>query len=208
MCKNALVALPTALCDARYFLHGHPGARPVCLAAPEMARRLGMAAEHIARLSRPRRRYGLLVWDAYRAPETQKAIFLDYATRITEEQGVTLDEAARQAATYVTPPDTVFPHGTGGAVDLTVTINGEPAFMGTDFDEFAAHSATDWYFRHPPSTPEHHVAQQSRSLLHFVMTSAGFVPYPEEWWHFEWGTQRWAATTGSPAVLEQVHQVA
>jgi D-alanyl-D-alanine dipeptidase len=31
------------------------------------------------------------------------------------------------------------------------------------------------------------------------MTKSGFANYPGEWWHFEYGTLRWAATTDAPA---------
>jgi D-alanyl-D-alanine dipeptidase len=31
------------------------------------------------------------------------------------------------------------------------------------------------------------------------MTEEGFAGHPEEWWHFSWGDQLWAALTNAPA---------
>lgn len=37
-----------------------------------------------------------------------------------------------------------------------------------------------------------------RRLLAAVMTHAGFVQHPNEWWHFSWGDQLWAWLKGEP----------
>ena len=29
------------------------------------------------------------------------------------------------------------------------------------------------------------------------MTEEGFAGHPDEWWHFSWGDQMWAALTGA-----------
>jgi D-alanyl-D-alanine dipeptidase len=36
-------------------------------------------------------------------------------------------------------------------------------------------------------------------LLHWLMVEEGFAGHPDEWWHFSWGDQMWAAITGAPA---------
>ena len=36
-------------------------------------------------------------------------------------------------------------------------------------------------------------------LLHWLMTEEGFAGHPDEWWHFSWGDQMWAALTGAPS---------
>jgi len=36
------------------------------------------------------------------------------------------------------------------------------------------------------------------------MRKAGFVVYDGEWWHFEFGTRRWAALTGSAPLFGPV----
>lgn len=77
------------------------------------------------------------------------------------------------------------PHTTGGTIDTTLTYNGVPLALGTQFDHFgpAAH------LRHPQ--PDH--ITTLRQLLADVLCTVGFVAYTEEWWHFEHGTRRWAA---------------
>ena len=44
-------------------------------------------------------------------------------------------------------------------------------------------------------------ARANRRLLHWVMTQAGFAGHPDEWWHFSYGDQLWAALTGAPAAV-------
>ncbi len=40
-----------------------------------------------------------------------------------------------------------------------------------------------------------------RDRLAIVMSEAGFVNYPHEWWHFSYGDQYWAWRTGALAAL-------
>jgi D-alanyl-D-alanine dipeptidase len=75
-------------------------------------------------------------------------------------------------------------------VYLTDATTGEQLPMGTAPDEVAEASATRWYEEHPeePFTT-------NRRLLWHAMTAAGFTNYPAEWWHYEYGNQRWANIT-------------
>ena len=41
-------------------------------------------------------------------------------------------------------------------------------------------------------------ARANRRLLHWLMTQEGFAGHPDEWWHFSWGDQLWAALTDAP----------
>ena len=38
-------------------------------------------------------------------------------------------------------------------------------------------------------------ARANRRLLHWLMAEEGFAGHPDEWWHFSWGDQMWAALT-------------
>jgi D-alanyl-D-alanine dipeptidase len=40
-------------------------------------------------------------------------------------------------------------------------------------------------------------ARANRRLLHWLMTEEDFAGHPDEWWHFSWGDQMWAALTGA-----------
>lgn len=83
------------------------------------------------------------------------------------------------------------PHLTGGAVDLTLTVDGIPLAPGTGFDDLSPLARADAL--EGTAGPDRGV----RRLLYWSMRRAGFVVYDGEWWHFEFGTRRWAALTGS-----------
>jgi D-alanyl-D-alanine dipeptidase len=65
----------------------------------------------------------LLVWDAYRSLEVQRALF-EYYVGVLENKGITHDLALIEAQKFVSipsdDPTKPPPHNTGGAVDLTV----------------------------------------------------------------------------------------
>jgi len=119
--------------------------------------------------------WGLAVFDAWRPLELQRELF----TAAADHPGLMAEPSTDPA----TPP----PHLTGGAVDLTLTLNGTPIAPGTGFDDTSlrAHTA---HFESEPG-PDRHVR---RTLFH-AMAETGFVVFSEEWWHFEYGTRRWAA---------------
>lgn len=84
----------------------------------------------------------------------------------------------------LTPP----PHSTGGAVDLTLMdATGQVIDMGSPIDELSPRSHPDFY-ANQQELPYHH----NRQLLRDVMSSAGFLRHPGEWWHFCLGDQMWA----------------
>ncbi|WP_395142979.1 M15 family metallopeptidase, partial [Armatimonas sp.] len=57
-------------------------------------------------------------------------------------------------------------------------------------------TVTNWFERHP-KTP----FTSNRRTLYGAMIEAGFVNYPNEWWHFEFGTRRWAGGRGMKVAL-------
>ena len=77
-------------------------------------------------------------------------------------------------------------HSTGGAVDVVLKHYYKIADCGSDYLEF--NSAT-------PSTARNLTVLQKRNreILHQAMTSAGFINYPLEWWHFCYGDKMYAA---------------
>lgn len=69
-------------------------------------------------------------------------------------------------------------HNRGSAVDVTlVTAAGEALLMPTAFDDFAANPNRD-YDKYGPQAAAH------ARILEAAMVAAGFVPYDNEWWHF------------------------
>ncbi|MEM8638479.1 MAG: M15 family metallopeptidase [Cyanobacteria bacterium P01_G01_bin.54] len=94
---------------------------------------------------------------------------------------------AQPNADPATPP----PHSTGAAIDLTlVNEQGDPLPMGGEIDEIAPHSYPDYYADAQPIEPGYRY-HQHRELLNQVMTTAGFLRHPNEWWHFSAGDQYW-----------------
>jgi D-alanyl-D-alanine dipeptidase len=94
------------------------------------------------------------------------------------------------------------PHATAAAVDLTLRWkDGEPLWMGSLFDDATALAHRD---RFETLAAENfsfsdQEARANRRLLHWLMLEQGFAGHPDEWWHFSWGDQMWAALTGASA---------
>ncbi|MFN8050608.1 MAG: M15 family metallopeptidase [Acidimicrobiales bacterium] len=131
--------------------------------------------------------FGLAIFDGWRSMETVRALYAHYYG-----PGSTLEPG------YLADPDAagVPPHLTGGAVDLTLSWQGVPLSLGTAFDEFTPRAAADAL-----ELGEETVDRDLRRFLRDVMTTAGFAPYAEEWWHFSWGDDDWARWSGADSAL-------
>ena len=95
-----------------------------------------------------------------------------------------------------TPP----PHSTGAAVDLTLMdANEEVLDLGGEIDAIGPESLPLHHAAEAAETPDGEAAlfHERRCLLHCVMTEAGFVRHPNEWWHFSFGDQLWAWTVNA-----------
>jgi len=107
-------------------------------------------------------------------------------------------------------PHTWPTHITGGAIDLTLRNRDtkEHLFFGGIFDDPAPVTHTAHFealLAAADNDPENlslsdQEALRNRRLLYWAMCSAGFTNYAYEWWHFDLGTQLWAANR--PAVAD------
>ena len=135
----------------------------------------------------------LLIFDAFR-PLAVQQFMVDHTRAlpgVTEEDVMAL--WAEPSADPATPP----PHSTGAAVDLTLaTPQGEPLDMGGEIDAVGPIGHPNHFADSDPALPEG-IYHQRRCILHHAMTSAGFVRHPKEWWHFSWGDQLWAWSSGA-----------
>jgi D-alanyl-D-alanine dipeptidase len=87
----------------------------------------------------------------------------------------------------VAPPDIVPPHSTGGAIDLSIVgIDGKQLNMGTQLGRFSEKTYTS-------SKKISSISRKNRKMLISIMSKAGFVNYPTEWWHWSYGDRYWAA---------------
>lgn len=105
----------------------------------------------------------LVIWDAYRPHETQLALW---------------DAAGHDDRYVANPHRNPSLHSHGCAVDVSlVHLDGSPAAVPSDFDDFSPRAASD--FVHPDPA-----VQQNMRHLKEAMWAAGFGTLPQEWWHF------------------------
>jgi D-alanyl-D-alanine dipeptidase len=161
---------------AAYHVVGWEGAPPVSHGRAGAVDRLHAAAAMLPE------RYGLAVFDGWRPMALQARLYAKAYADPELPPGFVSYPSADQA----TPP----PHPTGGTFDLTLTLDDVPLGLGTTFDEFTPAAVTAAFEDQPGPVRE------LRRLLYWTMRSSGFVVIDCEWWHFEYGTRRWAGLTG------------
>lgn len=176
-----------------YYAQGYAGTTPEAYLRKEAARRLASAAEQLPS------GYELVVLDGWRSFEVQASLYEGFRQSLLLQgwqDGATLAEELRK---FVAPPTTDItkpsPHLSGGAVDLTIAGPNGWLDMGTDFDDFTEAAATRHYEELSQPTENEIAIRNNRRLLYHLMTSAGFVNYAKEWWHFEYGTRSWGQQT-------------
>jgi D-alanyl-D-alanine dipeptidase len=159
----------------------------------------------------------LFVFDAWR-PRDVQAYFHDVwmpAQLARHRPELCGDALTREVERYWAAPtkgeDSPAPHATGGAVDLSIRwIGGELLWMGSLFDDATEIAHRDHFeSRARAMCFSDDEARANRRLLHWAMNAEGFSGHAEEWWHFSWGDQMWAAARGDgvayygPAVPEE-----
>jgi D-alanyl-D-alanine dipeptidase len=132
---------------------------------------------------------GLFIFDAYRPLRAVR----DFAAWFPEPPASDYEKERKKihyphlqktdlvAAGYA--PSTVSPHCYGNTVDLSLIYldSKKHLNMGTVFDFFDTSSHTD-----AKAEIIGEEAIHNRQLLLEVMQQFGFVPYQNEWWHFEY----------------------
>ncbi len=147
--------------------------------------------------------YKLLIYDGYR-PLAVQQFMVDFTLAelareagfdphlLSEEQRSNLLQKvfllwARPNPDPLAPP----PHSTGGAIDLSILdAQGDELDMGAPFDAMPPEGLPNYFAN---SSDQNSIRfHQNRQLLAEVMSAAGFVQLPWEWWHFSYGDQWWA----------------
>jgi D-alanyl-D-alanine dipeptidase len=150
----------------------------------------------------------LYLFDAWR-PKAVQSYFHDawmpaeLKRRKPELYGAALnDEVERYWAAPSGDENSPAPHATGAAVDLTIRwIGSDQLWMGSIFDDVTELAHRD-HFEGTNSVTlsfSDDEARASRRLLHWAMAEGGFAGHPDEWWHYSWGDQLWAALSDAPA---------
>src|ERR1700690_3713537 len=150
----------------------------------------------------------LYLFDAWR-PRAVQAYFHDvWMPRELQRRDPGLKGAAltQEVERYWAAPsdsaDSPAPHATASAVDLTLRWkNGEALWMGSLFDDATGLAHRDRFenLGLESFSFSDQEACANRRLLHWLMLEEGFAGHPDEWWHFSWGDQMWAALTGADA---------
>lgn len=200
-CGEALVD-PTLLSPritygAEYLRRGLPGAAEECLVRREVARRLVQAADTLPE------GYGIYIFDSLRSLKVQRALYDQFRETAAREHPLASEEELNEiidefVALPVKRLERPSPHATGGAVDLTLSRDGQPLDMGTGFDDFTSLAHTDALERECP--PGMEKARDNRRLLYHLMASVGLVNYASEWWHYAYGERQWAVRTGNTPI--------
>ncbi|MFF8694008.1 M15 family metallopeptidase [Streptomyces sp. NPDC015144] len=141
----------------------------------------------------------LLFVEGYRPPSLQREYFDEYAGQLrAAHPGWSPEEIHSAASRYVSPPG-IAPHSAGAAVDLTLADpEGRELDLGTRMNADPEESEGACY-THAANIGEE--ARANRRLLCTVLTAAGLVNYPTEWWHWSFGDRYWALATGKTAAL-------
>ncbi|HEY1707332.1 MAG TPA: M15 family metallopeptidase [Rhizomicrobium sp.] len=146
----------------------------------------------------------LFLFDAYR-PRAVQAYFHDHwATAELKRHNPALGgdaltaEVERYWAAPTDDPMQPAPHSTGAACDLTVRlIGGDFLWMGSIFDDATPLAHRDRFEGAGGAMAfSDEEARANRRLLHWAMAEQDFAGLPDEWWHFSWGDQMWAALGG------------
>ncbi|MGE7439096.1 M15 family metallopeptidase [Kitasatospora sp. NPDC001175] len=139
----------------------------------------------------------LLFVEGYRPPSLQREYFEEYAGQLRAiHPQWSAGQVHAAASRYVSPPD-IAPHSAGAAVDLTLAdARGHELDLGTRLNADPEESEGACY-THAANISEE--ARANRRLLGTVLTAAGLVNYPTEWWHWSFGDRYWALIAGKTA---------
>jgi D-alanyl-D-alanine dipeptidase len=151
--------------------------------------RLGLARRLIAALEGLPPGFGFIVKEAYRPLARQQASWEEAGRKLLgNDPGLGAAELRRLVSAYVAPP-AVAGHPTGGALDVTLSLDGRELFMGTAFNDEPGESGGRSFLDAEDIGRE---ARGYRSILASSLGAAGFVNYPTEWWHWSFGDKYWA----------------
>ena len=135
------------------------------------------------------------IWDGWRSREVQHNIYMNHWEHLknkhTDWEENRLKQAVGKFVTIATDPNKIPIHATGGSIDLTlVDSSGNELDMGTKFDHFGPEAASFYYDIHDIDD----IVKANRKLLRDAMIAEDFRFDDDEWWHFDFGNQLWAAT--------------
>jgi D-alanyl-D-alanine dipeptidase len=147
--------------------------------------------------------YRFKIFDPWRSRAVQQKIYQKFWTELlAREPGWDHEKLKREVAVYVADPerkDRVPSHSTGGSIDLTLADagTGHELDMGTGFDHFGIEANPDYF----ESAGHNNLVRDNRRLLRKAMLGIGLTQDPDEWWHFDYGNQKWAEAAGEDKAI-------
>lgn len=147
--------------------------------------------------------YQFKIWDPWRPRSVQGNIYHKYWQELHAKHPDWDDpRLTHEVGLFVTSPDTpsrIPPHATGGSIDLTLVdrSTGQELNMGTAFDHFGPEAGRDYF----EIAARDETVRHNRRLLYSAMTHMGFSTDPDEWWHFDYGNQKWAVSLNKDTAI-------
>ena len=125
-----------------------------------------------------------MVRDAYRSLDTQRRIYSSFKRKFKRENPAWSQARLKEETNkFVADPQGLIPggHTTGAAVDVTLAYvkNKKRLAMKTTKLSYQEQTSLD------SMVPRH--IRKNRKLLYDATIKAGFVNYPNEWWHYSYG---------------------
>lgn len=135
--------------------------------------------------------------EGLRSIDLQKTYFDSYVQELREKHPNWNEEKIyKEASQFVSPPEIVPPHCTGGAIDITlVNKNDKELDMGTEVN-VSPQESQEACFTEAINISD--LAKKNRKILVNCMEKADFVNYPTEWWHWSYGDKYWAFISKNP----------
>jgi len=150
-------------------------------------------AEKLLKIQKNLKVYKFKIWDGFRPRTVQNAIYEKFWSELKIKHPHWDNEKLKiEVGIFVTDAknkNRVPPHATGGTVDLTLVDSaGKELDMGTKFDHFGPEAGSFYFEKHSGND----VAREYRQILREAMSIEDFSVDKDEWWHFDYGNQKWA----------------
>ena len=182
---------------------GLPGAIALPFLAEPTLSALARANQYLAAAENTQ--LEIVLWEGYRSYETQSYLYQMQLAAVRREAPDASDsELQILVEETVENPNRTFAHGTGGALDVTLSLEGTLLDMGSHYGDRSERSRRDYFAGQSPITQADRRASYYRGHLRAAMEHAGFVSRELAWWHFEIGTAQWAREKDRSVLLDRV----
>ena len=146
----------------------------------------------------------LMVRDAYRSSDIQRKVYSGFLKKFKKENPYWSQPRLKEETNkFVADPQGSIPggHTTGAAVDVTLAYAKDNRRMAMKTSKLSYQEQT-----HIGSKVPNHI-RKNRKILYDAMKKAGFVNYPNEWWHYSFGDVFATARQGGKiAIYDAVKQ--